>query len=521
MGKEKRNLSCDPKEVAVKSFFLGPAAENEDWLRGNIFALLESWFEWRKSFSRKEGRSISVEDQKLSEFQEQLKKTSDLVQQTAKQFEEEIPKYSPRYFGHMFSEISLPALLGHILTLFHNPNNISPESSKVGLRLEKEAVDRLCQLVGFEGGVGHFTSGGTVANFEFLLRARDKLARDFKTSEPVLFVSASRHYSWPKAMHVLGIGEKNLRQIELDQNGRLSVSHLKSEIEKAISERRPILGVVAIAGTTELGTFDPLGEIAALLQDFKKKKGLHIWFHVDAAYGGFFRAVVQDEDFDLAAAPELKNLWGMKEADSVTLDPHKLGYVPYSSGTFLCRSKEDYYVRSFTGPYIDNEKSDVGNFTLEGSRSAAGAVATLISLKAFADARGYAQVLKKTLLAKSLFENALKESGLRLLIPSGLDGNILCFAVRGEKKRLSEMNAANENLFKKIQESKRYWISKTSLFADQYQTLIRDSCLSHELEMDCGQMTLLRLTLMNPFITSKEGSLRYPEAFVAFLREMI
>ena len=518
-----KNVSkiCDPEEVAVKSFFLGPSAENRKWLESQVTYILDGWFRWREAFSANEGILISGDDKALEEFKAQQKWTEDVISNISKRFEAEIPKFSPRYIGHMFSEISMPALLGHIITLLHNPNNISSEASTVGTEIEKEAIEFLSNLIGFKKGVGHFTSGGTIANFEFLFRARERLAAlnadrshpDFRARPPVLLVSASKHYSWPKAMYYLGLGDENLIEVDLDHCGRMSVSDLERKLNLLHEKKIPLLGVVAIVGTTELGTVDPVKPIADLLEEFKAKTGEHIWLHLDAAYGGFFRSLVGSPAARLIDTDLFENLNSMSRADSVTLDPHKLGYVPYASGAFLCKNQEDYFMKSFTGPYIVSDRYNLGNFTIEGSRSAAGAVATYASMKSFSGSDGYARILGRTLLAKSSFKDELKKLEVRILFPEGTDTNILCFSVLGDEKSLTKINLSNLNLYEKIHSNGKYWISKTTLNRHHFTKLIDKNCEMNSISIDCEEMLLLRLTLMNPFVISKEGSANHAKDF--------
>lgn len=525
MMTEDQDPGCDPSEIAVKSYFLGPAAENEGWVKDRIAEILDSWMAWRRTLNEEDGRVISIADQKTPEFQKSQQQTSQIMKELSKRFESEIPKFSPRYVGHMFSEISLPALLGHIITLLHNPNNISAEGSLVGTQIEKEGIQLLCQMIGFQNGCGHFTSGGTIANFEFLFRARETLAKqksslpENKHQAPVLLVSASKHYSWPKAMHYLGLGEENIRYIRLDENGRMSVADLKTHIELCKRENRPILGVVAVVGTTELGTIDPIADIVALLKDWQEQQGDRLWLHLDAAYGGFFRSLLAPGTHHRSLDQNLiRDLQCMDQADSITLDPHKLGYVPYSSGAFICRRREDYFLKSFTGPYIVSDEDNLGNFTIEGSRSAAGAVATYASLRALDGSAGYSRILSRSVNAKNEFQKKLRDSGERILIPKGLDTNIFCFAMMGKTENLSEMNQLNLDLFERIQKSGDYWISKTSLSRSAFGSLIANVCERNGIQINAEELVLLRLTLMNPFILSKEGAVDHAGAFVEMVR---
>lgn len=530
MMTEDQDPGCDPSEIAVKSYFLGPAAENEGWVKDRIAEILDSWMAWRRTLNEEDGRVISIADQQIPEFQQSQKKTAEILRELAQRFESEIPKFSPRYIGHMFSETSLPALLGHILTLLHNPNNISAEGSRVGTQIEKEAVQLLCEMIGFDSGCGHFTSGGTIANFEFLFRAREKLAKQKAQRQsnhqqdlvPVLLVSSSKHYSWPKAMHYLGLGEENIRYIQLDDKGRMSLHDLQTQLERCAKERTPILGLVAIVGTTELGTVDPIAGITGLLQKWREERGIHVWLHIDAAYGGFFRTLLANENHRASLAQNLvQDFESMAQADSITLDPHKLGYVPYASGTFICKNREDYFLRSFTGPYIVSDENNLGNFTIEGSRSAAGAVATYASLQAFDGSAGYGRILSRTLQAKKYFAEKLIRSGEKILLPQGLDTNIFCFAMAGRTEKLSQMNQLNLSLFETMQKNGKYWISKTSLHQTSFSALIERACREKKIQMDTEELVLLRLTLMNPFILSKEGAIDHASAFVDIIKNEV
>ncbi len=571
-----KNAKCPPDEVAIKSLFLGPSAENANWLEGLLRQIFQSWYAWRKHINRKDSRVISEKDQLLAEFIAQQLHTKTVITEIVKRFENEIPKFSPRYIGHMFSEVSMPALLGHFITLLHNPNNISPEASVVGTEMETEAIGLLKKIVGYSDGVGHFTSGGTVANFEFLFRARERLAiwlatgiafgnknliesahmgwnkfdqidknvskndvqkfyilnngRDAydqilkKTNsvlgEPLLLVSASKHYSWPKAMHLLGLGESNIRYIELDQNGRACVKSLRKEIQSAINGGCPILGVVAIVGTTELGTIDPVDSISKVLQEFRNNDGYDIWLHVDGAYGGFMGSLVNDwgiRDESVISKASQSSLKATATSDSITLDPHKLGYVPYSSGAFICQNQKNYFMRSFTGPYIVSKEKNIGNYTLEGSRSAAGAVAIYASIKSFDSSGGYKKLFKRTIQSRKDFEDKIRKLNFNVFIPEGLDTNILCFAPTGDARSLTEMNRQTLRLYSRIQESREYWISKTTLNKSYFDKMISQLCASEKIECDCENLELLRLTLMNPFTVSKEGAVDHILSFCTLL----
>ncbi len=321
-------------------------------------------------------------------------------------------------------------------------------------------------------------------------------------------------------MHYLGLGEANIRYLELDRYGRVTAASLKHEIESALRKREPILGVVGVVGTTEMGTIDPIDKFVDVLREFRTNEGLNIWLHIDGAYGGFFRSlVINSEERSFATDSANSSLRAMADSDSVTLDPHKLGYVPYSSGAFICQNERDYFIRSFTGPYIVSDEKNLGNYTLEGSRSAAGAVATYASIKSFRSIQGYSKILNRTLFSKSAFQKGLQNLKIKIFIPEGLDTNILCFIPVGRARILSDINRQTLQLYDRLHESKEYWISKTTLTLRAFRELIANFCTSNQIEPDCEELVLLRLTLMNPFTVSKESAVDHVATFCALLEK--
>jgi glutamate/tyrosine decarboxylase-like PLP-dependent enzyme len=553
-----RDPICRPEEIALKSLFLGPQSENATWFQKQILEVLRHTFEWRKSRFPQDGRAMSDSDQNSADFQLMQEKMTDGLRQLLQSLENETPKFTPRYIGHMVSEISLPSLLAEFAMLLHNPNNASLEASRVGLAIEKSAIADLAEMVGFNGNEarGHFTSGGTLANFEGLWRALhrfdrglssalassvrgDSTAGDFfqnchlpqarqntsieysileqgawaiDTSRilgfrflgPVLLVPGSKHYSWPKAAAAFGIGAGNVWSIELDDEGRLDVKDLKLKIEKARTERRPIVAVISVAGTTELGEVDPIDRVQDLIDTYKSE-GISIWHHVDAAYGGFLTSINSPgEGFSHRTILALKSIG---RADSVTLDPHKLGYIPYACGAFIARDSDRYKTHQVSAPYLRTTDAPAPGWatTLEGSRSAAGAAAVWLTSRTLPfNETGFGKILARTTIAKFVFAKTLAEiSEVKLLNPA--DTNVLCFAIAKPKDTVAELNRRTHELFNLIEEGPEFSVSRTELHRSNYSRMIARHCLEWDVVDDTiANLFVIRLVLMNPFTVSKE-----------------
>lgn len=555
--------ACDPADVALKAFFIGPQSENQGHFLNQIKVLIESWLSWRSKNYFNDGPGISKGDQGSTEFKDAELRFQKLFQSLITRFESEIPAYSPHYMSHMLSECTQPAILGHLLALLHNPNNVTREASSIGLDIEKESIALLAKMLNLATEVpacGHFTSGGTLANFEALSRALKRQLHWIQTEllpegpmelslqscahrgwkdavekpshlpslvevsrriekcwgvewKPRVILPESAHYSWEKIVSLLGLGSDSLVYVPLDHDGRMDIAALDLTLKDEIQKGSTILAVVSIVGSTELGSIDNINEIQKLLDTWRLEAGLHIWHHVDAAYGGFFTCCPQHE---------LTSLWhhslkeGFRFVNSVTLDPHKLGYVPYSAGAIVVRNPRDYFLFIPEAPYIDVDTHWPGAQTIEGSRSATGSTALWLSARSIGlDEKGYGRLLLLTIKQKKLFEKLLSEDPRFLLIP-GCHSNLSAFALSPDSKS-TKLSSSNSKVQKLMEESQRgnlgYRISTTRF------NLARHPWLKNFLEKNCFEtdseyFQVVRLVFMNPFIESKESRVSHVKGIV-------
>ncbi|MCB0392324.1 MAG: aspartate aminotransferase family protein, partial [Bdellovibrionales bacterium] len=515
-------------------------------------------------------------------------KISSVLKQLNEQFKSETPKYTPRYIGHMVSELSMPAILGHFATLLHNPNNTSKEVSRVGATIENEAIAMLAEMVGYDPLTcsGHFTSGGTLANFEAVWRARyrydhwmslglflaeecqqnmdiysvahmgwskyNQYIKEFDVDEeklkkysavlnnpyrmyrlvskylqtdylgPIVMVPGNKHFSWQKAVNIFGLGEESFWTIPLNQFGKIDVSAFKNLVEKARVAHRPILVVVSVAGTTETGEIDSVNEVQNYLEQLKSQNGLDVWHHVDAAYGGFMCSLL-GKSFKFNAYTHLvKALEAISKVNSVTLDPHKLGYVPYSCGAFLAKNSENYSVSSFLAPYIDRKDLGDGKWssTIEGSRSAAGASATWLTGKSVGYTSDvFASVIHSTFEACQNFKNQVCEELNWVYALEPADTNIFCFSVAEEGDSLSLSNKKTLEVFKKFTENPNFAVSKTGLSVESYNAQIRFHVNKFNGEIDDNHMVLIRCVFMNPFWGEEKVQEKLTKEFIETLKK--
>jgi aromatic-L-amino-acid/L-tryptophan decarboxylase len=189
------------------------------------------------------------------------------------------------------------------------------------VQLESNALDWLRAWMGFpEEARGLFTTGGSMANFNAIVCARERHL-GARIRDGVLYTSTQAHHSVLKSAKLAGILPDRVRSLPVDGEYRLVVDQLRAAVRADRDAGLVPFMVVCRAGTTNTGAVDPLEAVTALC----RSEGL--WHHVDGAYGAFFHAV-----------PTLRPLLaGLPDADSVTLDPHKGLFLPYGTGALLVR----------------------------------------------------------------------------------------------------------------------------------------------------------------------------------------
>jgi glutamate/tyrosine decarboxylase-like PLP-dependent enzyme len=419
----------------IFSNYIGPKGENIHLLQSLIDGLLKQHAAWRDSFFTDDA---SLYPQNL-ETDGALKKELDLL--IAKSMQG-IPTFHPRYSAQMTKDTTIPAILGQMVFLLTNPNNHAYEGGPITTLLEVEVTDMLLKMCGFHEGWGHLTSGGSLANTEALWAIRDY----YDNSNTVYFSSVC-HYSWKRICKILNI--QNYCEVPADGKFHIDLNVLEDKLKV-----QPALAVIANIGSTGTGSID---DIEGLLQ-LKNKYGFHL--HVDAAYGGFFRSVILDEDSKVIAHTSdsalseyaHRQLQALQYADSVTIDPHKQGLISYGAGAVLYKHEGLRQVILNTAPYTYHitDKPNIGMYSLEGSRPGAMAAACYLTYKVLPlHKNGLGEFLAMSLCASKYFHHSLeKHSRLRNAHEPDLDLN--CFYIEPEEKDISSLNAKTQPVYHKL-----------------------------------------------------------------------
>ncbi len=304
------------------------------------------------------------------------------------------------------------------------------------VQLEANVLDWLRDWMQFPPTTrGLFTTGGSMAMFNAIACAREKLLGD-NIRAGTLYVSSQSHHCITKAAKLAGIAHDRVRMIDVDGDFRMRVDHL----ERAIAADRaaglvPFL-VFSTAGTTNTGAVDPLNAIADLAARER------LWHHVDGAYGACFHLV-----------PELRPLLaGLPRADSLTLDPHKGLFMPYGTGALLVRDGEALRaLHSSTAGYLpdnQNEFYDPAQYGPDLSRGFPG-LRLWLTLKIFGAARYRAALAEKRALAVWTAEQIALIPGIVIDAPPQL--SLFAFHLQSPAlDTLAAQNAATRELMERV-----------------------------------------------------------------------
>lgn len=238
----------------------------------------------------------------------------------------------PRFINQLYSSVDPYGLLGQWLTDALNPSVYTYEVSPVFSLMEEEILREMRKIVGWKDGKGEgiFCPGGSIANGYAINLARHYRFPQLKelglssAGRLIIFTSRDSHYSVKKLSAFLGLGTSNVYEVKTNNRGKMCITNLEAQIKKALDEGAVPLMVSATAGTTVLGAFDPLREIAIICKKY------NLWFHVDAAWGGGA----------LMSTKHRYLLDGVELADSVTWNPHKLLAAPQQCSTLLLRHED-------------------------------------------------------------------------------------------------------------------------------------------------------------------------------------
>lgn len=369
------------------------------------------------------------------------------------------------------------------------------------------------------------------------------------THEPVVLLPKTAHYSWQRAAGVFGIGQQRFLSVPVDNRFRMCPEAYQQMLEHCRNEQIPVLETVSVVGTTEFGSLDNVMDLVTA-RDSLAKQGLFSPIHVDAAFGGYFATMFQEGERPLD--PELQGLLeqphmkegekvfsAIRHCDSVTVDPHKMGYAPYGAGAFVLR---DGFLRHFvsqSASYCFDQRTGedgahLGQYILEGSKPGAAAAAVWFSHRMIPlNTDGYGKLMLGLCAQATQFYQLVKQMNQTLenapfcFVPVNAPSiNVVGLLVLDKAaSSVSQNNALNTFLLQRFGvrdvesiQQYDYLVSHTSLAANS--TFALEHPRIAKLTVDCEGLDVLRFVFMNPW-TEKEtqNGVTYQVGFLEKLSE--
>jgi aromatic-L-amino-acid decarboxylase len=318
-------------------------------------------------------------------------------------------------------------------------------------QIEANVIQWFCHIVGYpETARGLLTTGGSLANWTALVTARrERLGDDFL--QGTIYASDQTHHCVAKSAILTGFPEANVRSVPTDERYRIRLTELEQMIEEDRSRGLTPFCVVGNAGTTNTGAVDPLDALADLAAQHR------LWFHVDAAYGGFF----------MLTAEGRRVLRGLERADSLVLDPHKGMFLPYGTGALLVKDgaalKRAHTLVADYMPHIqdDPELIDFCEHSAELSRSFRGLRVWLpVKMHGIGVFRG--QLEEKLALARHAADELRRIPNIEILAEPEL--SLLAFRlVPPGVSDSEELNRLNRDFQNRINARQRVFLTGTML----------------------------------------------------------
>jgi L-2,4-diaminobutyrate decarboxylase len=311
---------------------------------------------------------------------------AELKQRLGQVIRESIAVSHPYTTAHLHTPVLLPALGAEMMISALNQSMDSFDQAPSATAIEELLCKFLCRLARLPASAaGTFTAGATQSNYMGLLLARDHFLStswNWNTKEQGLppeasrlriFCSEAAHFSVEKAAIQLGLGLQSVVRVKVDSQFRMSAEDLVQRLDSAQADGLAPFAIVATAGTTDFGSFDPIVTIANIAQGERAGRRARrqtneklersgrarrvrcarvspnrLWLHVDAAYGGAF----------LLSSKHCPKLDGLDRADSIAIDFHKAFFQPISCGVFLLADQARFDPIRLHAEYLNTEERE-------------------------------------------------------------------------------------------------------------------------------------------------------------------
>jgi L-2,4-diaminobutyrate decarboxylase len=379
-------------------------------------------------------------------------------------------RYDRAGFQSMFNSFpEAGAELGAQIALAYNQGVTNWQVSPGGAVLEELCCAALCALFKLsptaEGTVSYC---GTYANQQALYMALHRAAEScgFDLAEDgiqgfpdpsrlAVLVSTDAHLSLRHAVRTLGLGERCLVAIDVDEQRRIDVASLRAALDEARG-KGDVVCVVATAGTTSTGAVDPIAEIAELCAEHGT------WLHVDGAYGLAYRLVPEWAD----------RFRGVERADSLSWDPHKQLGVPIPSSLLFVRDSADFRRMALHSSYFNRPDASEPNPGIRSLPTTRPMTALpLVATIRHQGVEGLISRLRAPLAAVRELADSIKEQP-DLELAHRPDTGVLCFRIVPKGLTEEQLDLLQTQVYEQIMSRGERSISVTTLDGVTYLRLL-------------------------------------------------
>ncbi len=367
---------------------------------------------------------------------------------------------SPNFFGYFPSNNSYPSILGELLSAGLGVQGMLWATSPACTELETHVLDWLVDSLalprrfhssGAGGGViqDSASSSAVCALIAACHRASEgRTTREGMDRRLTAYASSQAHSSIIKAARLTGLGEENLRLIEVDVEFAMRPDSLDAAISADRAAGKTPAFVAATIGTTSSMAIDPIAEIGRVC----RRHG--VWLHVDAAMAG-----------TAAVCPEYRYLnEDLDAADSYCFNPHKWMFTNFDCDCFYVADRSVLIdAMSVTPEYLRNRVSEGGEvFDYRDWQVPLGrrfrAMKLWFVLRSFGIEELRRRIRAHVACARQFAEWVRADPRFELAAPPML--NLVCFRHRSEDEN-------NRRLLEAIQRDGRIFLSHTRL-GDRY-----------------------------------------------------
>lgn len=450
-----------------------------DELREVLSQASETIVRYYTGLTASSSRQVGEPGDLLAMFDEPLPGASQNIPELLERVEREVfayalPLVGPRFFTHIPSAGTHVGILGALLSSALNQNCALAEMGPSAAAIERQVIRWIAEFIGYPASTaGVLVSGGSMANLTCLAAARKAKAQtdvalEGMSSGPPLtvYISSEGHACHDKNMALLGLGKKHLRRIPSTQEFTMDLVKLEAKIKEDIEAGYKPICVIGNGGTAMTGTVDPLDALADLCAHY------HLWFHVDAAYGG--PAVGTELAQELFA--------GLGRADSIALDPHKWLFVPYEAGCSLVKDREllrdTFSFRpNYAGAADSEGLPDFADYSPQLSREFK-ALKVWLTFKAYGAPR-LRQAIQQNIADARAFGRMLDESeDFELMAPVSL--SVVCFRYRTANTEHHHnetyLSCLNTKLLEAVKQDGRFFLTGTLV---KGKAGLRVCCVNH------------------------------------------